>query len=321
MKHLSLLLLLFLAVSAPDLCRAQTGGDWPFPAVPEVARGNFADLDIAPFRMRVVGTGYGLWGDYTEETPGGGPDQGFKTSAWGGTLGADWLLTENCLAGLHAASGEVNINPEVPGWDGSITSVGGAARLSLSETRWYWDLSLGVGRNRNRAESLLEGNPYREKKDLTQVNYQTEFGLKTSSGFTRIEPFAGFRYITLSAGGLNPYNPLAEGYTLAPDSARSMLGCRFAWEYATPISTIRPRLKGAWIHEFADRSVFVTDDGFLFPIAGQFGGETFSRDRGVLGAGVSSALRDMVDLFFDYSYTFAPGDLSYSISGGFHVKY
>jgi outer membrane autotransporter protein len=316
----AILLLIFILCGA-SRCLALDGESVPRIPFPEIVRGNFSSLDIMPFRLRVVGTSYGEWADYTEKTVGNRSEEGFRTSLFGGTLGTDWLLSENCLVGFHAASGHVDINPEAAGYDGSITSVGGVARLSLSETRWYWDASLGVGRNRNRAESLLDGHFYAGNKDLTQVNYQTELGLKMSSGFTRIEPLVGFRYITLSAGGLNPYDPLSQSYLSTPESFRSLLGSRFAWEYATKISTIRPTLRGIWVHEFRDKTVFTSDDTFLFPIAGEFGGKMFPRDRAVLGAGVSAAMRDMVDLFFDYSCAFAPDNVSYSVSGGFHVKY
>lgn len=314
------------------------GGDSGFYS--EIVRGNFGTLEIAPFRFRVVGTGFGQWADYTWEdyAPEGlmtgdsaanpieepferNPKKGFKSSAWGGTLGLDWLLNENCLVGFHAANSNLNINPRETGYDGSLTSVGGLVRFSYSETRWYWDISLGAARNRNRAESFLADNVFLDRRDMTQVNYQTELGLKLSSGFTHIEPFIGARYITLSSGGLNPFDRSARDDTLTPNSARLLLGSRFSWEYATPVSTIRPQLKGAWIHEFGDQTVFTTDDTFLFPAAAEFGGETFPRDRGFLGTGLSAQLRDMVDVFCDYSYVFAPDNVSYSVSGGFHVKY
>ena len=302
-----------------------------------IVRGNFGSLDIAPFRFRVVGTGFGQWADRTwedytlsdllagadpiEESLKKNQKKGFKSCAWGETLGFDWLLTENTLVGFHAVNVNMNINPEEYGYDGALTSVGGLVRFSHSETRWYWDVSLGGARSRNRAELYATDDAFLEKRDVTQMNYQTELGLKLSSGFTHIEPFVGARYITLSAGGLDPFDPAAYDDTRTPDSARLLVGSRFSWEYATPVATIRPRLSGTWAHEFGDETVFTTDDTFLFPIAAEFGGESFPRDRAILGTGVSAQLRDMVDLFGDYSYVIAPDDVSYSVSGGFHVKY
>ena len=318
---------------APDF----DGGVRPTGFFTEIVRGNFGTLEIAPFRFRVVGTSFGQWADrtweeYSMEDLLNGADpigdslkrnikRGFKSCAWGETLGADWLLTENSLIGFHAVNVNLDIDPEEYGYDGSLTSVGGLARFSYSETRWYWDLSLGVARNRNRAEKNLPGASLNEKRNVTQMNYQTELGLKLSSGFTHIEPFVGARYITLSAGGFNPFDDSAYDDSRTPQSARLFVGSRFSWEYATPLATIRPQLKGIWAHEFGDETVFTTDDTFLFPIAAEFGGETFPRDHAILGTGISAQLRDMVDLFCDYSYVIAPDNVSYSVSGGFHVKY
>lgn len=317
---------LLILICCAGLCSAWDGG-LPSNSVPvfsEVVRGNFSTLDIAPFRFRVVGTGYGEWGDYTKDPqPGSDQNRGFKTSVFGGALGGDWLITENCLAGLFAHAGRVGVDPEDVDFDGGVNSIGGLARIGLFGTRWYWDASVGVAANQNKAEFMWNGYECTAKKDLTQMNYQTELGLKLNSGFTKIEPFAGFRYITLSAGGLESFRSAAQKPKLdeTPYSARSLLGSRFAWEYASCVATIRPSLQGIWVHEFGDTTVFTTDDTLLFPIAGEYNGQTFPRDRAVLGTGVSAALRDMVDLFFNYSCSYAPDAVSYSVSGGFHVKY
>ena len=316
---------------------APSGDAGPAGFFSSVVRGNFGALEIAPFRFRVVGTSFGQWADRTWEDSSladflGADDplaesldlnlkQGFKSRAWGETLGVDWLLTENTLVGFHAVNVNMNIDPEEDGYDGSLTAVGGLVRFSYSETRWYWDVSLGGSRNRNRAELFATDDAFLEKRDVTQMNYHTELGLKLSSGFTHIEPFVGARYITLSAGGLDPFDPEEYDQTRTPASARLLVGSRFSWEYATPVATIRPGLTGTWSHEFGDETIFTTDDTFLFPIATEFGGEMFSRDRAILGTSVAAQLRDMVDLFCGYSYIIAPYDVSYSVSGGFHIKY
>ena len=290
----------------------------------EIVRGNFASLEIAPFKFRAVGTMYGAWGDYV-----GGKgsqtlfDGGMKTSVFGGTLGGDWLLTENCLAGIHVHAGRIGINPDDSNFDGRILSVGALGRISIFGTRWYWDGSIGLAGNRNSADFLLNDYECSAAKSLLQTNYQTEFGLKLQSGFTNIEPFVGFRAITLSSGevDMTGSSTSKQNSDTESASARSLIGSRFTWEYATRLASVRPSLRGAWIHEFSDNTVFTSDDMLLFPIAGEFGGKTFARDRAQLGAGVSTALRDMVDLFADYSCTFASEETVYSVSGGFHIKY
>ena len=191
---------------------------------------------------------------------------------------------------------------------------------------WYWDFSLGAARNQNRASGPVEGETRDGKKNVTQMNYQTEIGLKVKSGFTNIEPFLGVRCVTLSDGGVD-FSSMKSRFSFSNssdaglDSCRTLLGSRFSWEYATYVSTIRPFLRGIWVHEYGDENVYMTSDTLLLPIAGEFGGLTFPRDRAVLGVGVTAALRDMVDLYFDYNSTFAEEMTVYSINGGFNVKY
>ncbi len=288
----------------------------------EIIRGNFSHLKIAPFSFRVVGTTFGEWDDFS----GSGKDLsgGFQSSVYGMTLGADRLFGENILIGAHAIAGQVDIDPENADYRGGITAVGGVARMGLFGPLWYWDLSLGGSGNRNRATYPRDGVSVREKKNVTQMNYQTELGLKIKSGFTRVEPFLGFRYIYLSDGGVD----LTPSQSLFPTiekeglhSYRTLLGSRFLWEYAGYIATYRPFLQGFWVHEFGDETVWTASDAFLYPIAGEYGGFSFPKDRAVIGVGVSAALRDMVDLFINYNSSFAQDYLTYSLFGGFNVKY
>lgn len=296
----------------------------PSPVFSEIVRGNFGDLKIAPFQFRCVGTVFGEWGDFAHESQGAiGLNRGFKTGVWGGTLGADRLFGENLILGIHAQAGRIDIDPEDASYDGGITSVGGLFRMTIVGSLWYADFSLGAARNRNEASFPINGGRAAAKKNITQMNYQTELGLKAKSGFTKIEPFIGFRYINLSDGGIE-MAPTDSPFLLSgsgPHSTRSLIGSRLLWEYATYIATVKPSIRGMWVHEYGDKSVFMTSDTLLFPIAGEFGNRTFPRDRAVLGVGVSAALRDMVDLYFDYSSAFASEAVTYSIMGGLNVKY
>lgn len=290
-------------------------------AATSIYRGNLSDLKIAPFQLRCVGTLYGEWGSLDDD--GDGANAGFKTGVFGGSLGADRLFGNNVLLGVHAHGASVDIKPNDPDYDGSVTSVSGLARMSLFENLWYWDFAIGVGQNRYENVCPSTGGTRSRNQTATQWNYASELGMKFRSGFTKIEPFIGVRWLWLD-GDIPVFSEKTTVFDQSDnkaDSVRTFLGSRFSWEYATYTATFKPSLWGMWVHEFADEDLFTTNDSLELPVAWRFGNSSMPRDRMILGVGTAAALRDMVDLWIHYDTNIAGRYTSYTLSTGIHVKY
>ena len=278
-------------------------------------RANLSELAIDdPYRLRAVGTMYGEWG----ALDGDRNADGFSTGVFGGSLGADRKLGKRVLAGLHAEAASINIDPNNPRYDASVSSIAGLGRMSLFGDLWYWDLSLGIGQNRNHNE-LADASSLRYTQN--QWNYWTELGMKFRSGYTKIEPFLGFRAIYLSGEDSSPFGDPGAFSTESGNSYRTMLGSRFSWDYSTYIARIKPSLWGMWVHEYGDGDLFTTSDRLDFPVAWRFADYRYPRNRVILGGGVAAALRNMVDLWLHYDANF-PGHYSaHTLSAGVNIKY
>ncbi len=282
-------------------------------------RGNLTEFKIEdPYHLRANGRLFGEWShlegrDYQFQ-------DGFSSSAFGGSLGIDKKLGPSVIIGGRLGGTTIKIDPENPDYDALISNIFGVGNLGLSGDLWYWDFSLGVGRNKNRNEKKSEH--YRTSFHQTQWNYGTELGTKIRSGYTKIEPYISFRYSALSDGENDPF--LGEDPLFSSDSTqsyKSALGVRFAWDYATFIAHLKPTIWGAWSHEYGDKELFVTNDQGDFPLLWRHGDYTLARDHGQLGVGVAAALRNMVDLWLNYNADFANRYNSHSLFLGTNIKY
>lgn len=308
----------------PALVSAEsdTAGERALEAAPyafsSVVRGTISEMKIDPFKWRAMGDLYGEWANL--DGTGWGTGGGFSTNVFGGTAGADRLFGKNVVMGLQAGGATIDLDGAGGRIDGDISSYSGLARMGLFGDLWYWDFSLGIGQNRNRQDIVDSGVSESLRFTQTQWNYDTQLGLKIRRGYTRIEPFFGFRYIYLGDG--DDVMPQTDRYRNDVAYAyRSRLGARLAWEYTTYIATLKPQLWGMWAHEYGDDAVFTTDETLAFPTAWRFGSNTMPRDRLLLGAGISAAMRDMLDLWFRYNSTIAGDYSSHVISAGVNLKY
>lgn len=283
---------------------------------PPLLRANLSELKIDdPYRLRAVGTMYGEWA--CREGSGTGSAGGFSTGVFGGSLGVDRKLGKSVLAGLHAASATLNLEPDDARFDGSVSSVAGLAQMSLFGDLWYWDLSFGLGENKNRDDFAGESLRFTQ----TQWNYWSELGMKFRSGYTKIEPFLGFRYIYLSDESGSRF--VDTGYFSADsgNSYRTMLGSRFSWDYTTYIARVKPSLWGMWVHEYGNGDIFTTSDQLDFPVAWRYADHNLPRDRMILGGGVAAQLRNMIDLWLHYDANFSGGYNAHTLSTGVNLKY
>lgn len=289
-------------------------------------RGDLSELPIEPFRSRITGSLYGQWGSLEGSERQGGKS-GFDSSVLSGSLGQDFLLARRSLWGYSFHGASIDLKPGDPRYQGYISSFASDLHMSVHDTLWYLDLSIGYGRNRNR-NSFYDDLFFQENRStVSQWNYELDTGIKLEKGFLSIEPFFGIHFSMLNESGKSGSSNIdskATGLdnTVGSDtSARMILGSKFSWEYATYLGRIIPEMKGAWIHEFGNCDLFTTDEFSGFPVLWRFAGNEWSTNRLLLNAGITLALRDSMDLYFRYNSILTSGYYSTTIFGGFNKKF
>ncbi|MDO4587149.1 MAG: autotransporter outer membrane beta-barrel domain-containing protein [Planctomycetia bacterium] len=289
-----------------------------------ILRGNISELSIEPYKGRITGNVFGEWATIDKQGK-EATQSGFKTNVLGGGLGQDRLLGDYVIWGfwLNGLSQKMTMTDDR--YSGSIQSFSGRLHLSILGTIWYTDLAIGVGKNWNKHQvNLSKANEFVNKYTGTQWNYEGEFGLRIFKGHTKIEPFLGLRVINLDepgTAGIFPESTIYIPSSYSFNSYRIMLGSRLAWEYSSYLANICPIMQAAWVHEFGDTEVFTTNDFLPFPVAYQFGNHKQGRDRFILGAGLTIALKDSFDLYCFYNSTIVNNYQSSNIWGGFNKKF
>lgn len=187
-------------------------------------------------------------------------------------------------------------------------------------------MSVGASKNWNEQTRTLDYgdfNVVKNKFSSTQWNYEAEFGVRFDKGYTRIEPLVNFRVLTLQEpeGAEKMLTSVLRSSDFSDASYRLKLGSRFSWEYATRFSTLKPFLVASWAHEFGQRAIYTIGDNTPYPVAYRYGKHRMARDRLNLGGGVDAALRDSVDLFFQYDVEIAAEYADYLFFAGFNKKY
>ena len=290
--------------------------------------GNLSQLPITPFRGRTTANVFGEWANLDRNS--GQPDQsplekGFKTGVWGGGIGRDRLFGRNILCGVGINALTMDIKPNDSQLDGKLTSLSGNAHVSLFGELWFVDFGLGFGRNHCENEYHHSSAVYRNKYSGTQWNYNADCGIRFRQGFTRIEPFLGLHASSLDEPSNANYFPISNSFYQADSnvfqSCRMLLGSRFSWEFQTKLATVSPMMYVTWLHELGDSALFTTSELMPFPVVYRFGNSSMPRDRLLLSAGITSALRDTVDLLFYYNSTFAKDFSGHTVFGGVNIKF
>ncbi|MDO5581649.1 MAG: autotransporter outer membrane beta-barrel domain-containing protein [Planctomycetia bacterium] len=289
-------------------------------------RGDLSKLPIEPFQSRITGSAFGQWSSL-DGAQREGSQSGFDTSVFGGSLGQDLRLAQQALWGYSFHGTSIQLKPKDSRYDGSVSSFAGDLHMSVHDTLWHLDFLIGYGRNNNR-NSFAENSLFQENRfNLSQWNYEADAGIKLERGFLCIEPFLGIHFSTLngSDGNVSSASALKNAGLARSEgsgtSARMILGSKFSWEYNTYLGRIIPEMKGAWIREFCDHDLFTTEEFSGFPVLWRFAENQWSADRLLLNAGISLALRDSMDLYFQYNTMITSRYYSTTIYGGFNKKF
>lgn len=290
--------------------------------------GNLSQLPVTPFRGRTTANLFGEWTSLDrgtqihDHTP---LNTGFKTGTFGGGIGRDRLFGRNILCGIGINAATLDIKPNNDQLDGRLTSLSGTAHVSVFGELWFVDLALGIGRNHCQNSFGSATDEYQNKYNDTQWNYHIDCGIRFRQGYTRIEPFFGLHASNLnepSNANLFPIsNNVFQSNSNVFNSCRMLVGSRLSWEFKTILATVSPMMYITWLHELGDSTLLTTSELTPFPVVYRFGDNAMPRDRLLLSAGITSALRDSVDLLFYYNSTFANDFSGHTIFGGINIKF
>ena len=288
-----------------------------------IVRGNRIDrsgITLNPYEHRYIGSMFGEWSSLTAEQSGSSPSRGFDASVFGGSLGWERQFGKNILWGFTFHGASIDIDPVDAGYKGMVSSFAGDLHLTVFGQQWFIDLLLGVGSNWNRNEII---DVKKSRFRTSQWNYNFDCGLRIRQGFTKIEPFLALHSTVLSEpedSGFSDQNSLIktnDSYT----SCRFMIGGKFHWEHNFNLGTVMPHLYGFWTHEFCEETLFTTNDLNEFAFAWRFGSNRLPANRLSMGIGVTCALRDSFDIYFNYNNTFSSDYTDSLLFGGFNKKY
>ncbi len=159
-------------------------------------------------------------------------------------------------------------------------------------------------------------------------NFNGEVGYDMPQGDWTLTPLAGFTYTHVDIDSFTETGAGVADLTvnsMSNDSAQSSLGGRIRTVIATSeVGKLVPELRAVWQHEFADQAQSATESfanmtgvGSTFTVVGS----KFSRDSGVVGAGISGDVNDNVKLFLDYDVKLNGDYTSQSVSGGLKVNF
>lgn len=292
-----------------------------FDEPPTVRGTDLSVLAVYPYRGRVFGYGLGSWG--TQDAQGSSYDRrGFDVGSYGGALGQDWTLTEYFLWGYGVQTTQTNVDSKSASfYDASVDSLAGFLRMSVFGALWHIDLLYGGSRNWERQTRLSTGA--QNKFNTTQWFFESEFGARYDKGYTRIEPRANFRVLSLvePARAEEFLTGKSRPEEFSKSSYRMKLGSRFSWEYATALGVTKPYITCDWSHEFGNRAIYTINDQAPVPVAYRYGSHKMQRDKLMLGAGLDYALRDTFDVYFHYDAEIAAEYANHLFFAGFNKKF
>jgi outer membrane autotransporter protein len=234
-------------------------------------------------------------------------------------------VNPNFAVGLSA--GYAGTGADLTG-DGRVFVNGG--KLGLYATYFtggfYVDAAANGGYNSyDTKRDALEGTARGDTEGL-EFNALLGTGYDFTVGNLRIGPTANVQYTNVEIDDFSERGSLAPLHIEEQnaESLRTAVGFRTTYNIELRNGVvIRPEVRAAWQHEFADRrfamdSRFASGAGSVFSVYGP----EYGRDSLLLSAGVTVVLNERTALFLNYDGQLARRNYdSHSVSGGIRVAY
>jgi outer membrane autotransporter protein len=244
-------------------------------------------------RERITLSGENRWGSFLmgsgEFTRIGNTSNanGYDLTTGGLTVGVDYRLTPNFVVGMM--SGYANTGVDLAN-RGHLDVDGGKLGLYATYFKggFFVDGAVIGGYNDyHTRRSALQGDAY-GRTSGGELDLMIGTGYEFKKGGLTLGPTLGFEYSKLALDGFTENGslaPLTLGYQQA-ESIRSLIGAKASYDWHAHGVTVRPGVRAAWQHEYADREYSVVSR-FASGGVGNFTvkGPAIGRDSLRLGAG------------------------------------
>jgi len=135
----------------------------------------------------------------------------------------------------------------------------------------------------------------------------------------KVTPFLGLGYLHQTIDQFTETGAGLENLTVKgdEDSLQTSLGVRASTTFQVGDGWLTPEVRAAWQHEFLDQqqtitNAFVVNPGTTFQIRGP----QFSRESGIIGAGLTYTISPSAKVFVDYDFKANSDFTSHMVSGG-----
>ena len=250
--------------------------------------------------------------------------RGYDLTTGGITLGADYRVTPNFAAGLHA--GYASTGADLAN-GGRLTA--DAAKLGLYATYFtggfHADAAVSGGLSGyNTRRSAIQGSA-RGSTDGGELNVLAATGYDWKVGALTVGPTLAFQYTYMNMNGFTEHGSLAplRLATNHGESLRTDVGAKASYDWHVGGAIVRPEVRAAWQHEYGDSTYGITSRlssgaGADFLVTGP----EIGRDSLLLGAGVAVLWNERTSTYVYYDgEVFRSNYSSNIVSGGVRLNF
>lgn len=252
-----------------------------------------------------------------------GNAKGFDFQSGGITLGVDYRVNDNFVAGLTV--GYAHTGVDLTG-DGSVGV--DAGRIGLYATAFakgfYLDAAVSGGYSAyDTRRQGVQGSAYGDS-NASELDVYVGTGYDFKAGGLTFGPIVNFQYTYVDLDGFTEHGSLAplKYDEQSNDSIRLTVGLKASYDWKLMGRTVRPSVRVAWQHEFGDTAPAVTaalgTGGSQFTVYGPNIGE----DAVLVGAGFSVEISETASAFLYYDGEFGRSNYQLNaISGGVRLAF
>ncbi|MDZ4815750.1 MAG: autotransporter outer membrane beta-barrel domain-containing protein [Verrucomicrobiota bacterium] len=197
--------------------------------------------------------GSGTFGD-VDSTPGA---TGYEFNSKGGTVGFDYQLTKNFVAGFMAGYTRGDMYVDANGGNAKTDQANWAMYATYYQQNWYADAVVGGAYDSYRMDRniLIGGNTTTATSDPEGIEFNSSIkgGYDFNIGNWRLGPVAGAEYKRLMIDSYSESGAGAFNMSIAdqePQSVKTGLGGKAAYVWKMNNLTVIPTATASWQHEF-----------------------------------------------------------------------